>query len=262
MRKLFSSTSLNKQKENYKLIGNFNKPPFYLLFLTFLTMLTFYLSLILWFCVTFANASNHKHKQHTNATKTEDPVYKMTAVDYYQTSPVWLADVKGPDNVVKGYPRDEDIQSGPLTGYNFKLDMNAYPEPGKQPPVNHPEVQEVLKHLDFEKIPQSKTRVVKDWVLDLSGYDTTKDPDCWWSASLCKKPKLSYIPEDISYCPNKGDWGLNYDDGPYKIWYPNSEEDKDFDQPRFYNFLVDKGKQKATLFCKLSKKNFRTLAHM
>ncbi|KAI9258709.1 hypothetical protein EDC94DRAFT_613248 [Helicostylum pulchrum] len=101
----------------------------------------------------------------------------------------------------------------------------------------------------MSKVGTAPPRIVKDWVLDITHYPAQEDPDCWWSASLCKKPKISYIPEDISFCPNKGDWGLNYDDGPYKFWYPTTELDKKFDQPRFYNFLVDSAnKQKATLF--------------
>ncbi|KAI8056356.1 hypothetical protein BDF21DRAFT_318392, partial [Thamnidium elegans] len=165
------------------------------------------------------------------------------------TSPAWLSHIKGPSYVATGYPFEDEIKSGPLPKTGFKLNLRAYPEPNKQPPVNHPEVQAVLKQLDLSKVGTAPPRIVKDWVLDITHYPAQEDPDCWWSASLCKKPKISYIPEDISFCPNKGDWGLNYDDGPYKFWYPTTELDKKFDQPRFYNFLVDSAnKQKATLF--------------
>ncbi|KAL7310106.1 hypothetical protein PS15m_010908 [Mucor circinelloides] len=181
-------------------------------------------------------------------TNTNDAdVTRASSAEFVQSSPVWLANVRVPSNVATQYPRDEDVKAGPLPKTTFKLDLTSYPEPNKQPPVNHPEVQEVLKHLDFSKIPNSKPRVVKDWVFDMKGY-SRDDPDCWWSSSLCKKPKVSYLPEDISICPNKGTWGLNYDDGPYKKWWPASEKEKEYDQPRFYNYLVEKGKQKATLF--------------
>lgn len=184
----------------------------------------------------------------TNKTQNNDP-FKINSAEFVQTSPIWLKDVKIPTvNVVKGYPRDEDVQEGPLQTGSIILDKDAYPVLNKQPPVDHPEVQAVLDVLDFSQIPPAPTRQVKNWVLDINDYSRT-DPDCWWSASLCKKPKVTYIPEDISYCPNQGDWGLNYDDGPYKNLWPRTEKDKEFDQPRFYNFLLNKKKQKATLFC-------------
>ncbi|GAN07679.1 family 4 carbohydrate esterase [Mucor ambiguus] len=182
------------------------------------------------------------------ATNTNDAdVTRASSAEYVQSSPAWLANVKVPTNVVTQLPFDDEIKAGPLPKEPFKLDLNSYPKPNKQPPVDHPEVQAVLKHLDFSIIPKSKPRIVKDWVFDMKDYNRT-DPDCWWSSSLCKKPKVSYLPEDISICPNKGTWGLNYDDGPYKMWWPTSEKQKEYDQPRFYNYLVEKGKQKATLF--------------
>lgn len=187
-------------------------------------------------------------------TTPEEPV-RANAADYVQTSPAWLANIKGPNNVVKGFPRDEDIKSAPLPEHltSFKIDLASYPETNKQPPTNHPEVQAVLKQLDFSKVPKIKPRIVKNWIFDMSGYNASRDDDCWWSASVCTKSKLSYIPPDISMCPNKGDWGLNYDDGPYKKWWPTSDKDKEYDQPKFYNFLVEQNKQRATLFCKVIK---------
>ena len=32
---------------------------------------------------------------------------------------------------------------------------------------------------------------------DTDKYNDDKDPDCWWTASQCKKPKHQNIPEDI-----------------------------------------------------------------
>ncbi|KAI9473590.1 MAG: hypothetical protein EXX96DRAFT_487746 [Benjaminiella poitrasii] len=171
--------------------------------------------------------------------------------DFFQKSPVWLSTVRGPKNaaqVVKSFPADEDIHAGPLSSGRAILDLKSYPEVNKQPSPHHPEVLAVLKQLDFTWIPNTAPRKVKNWVMDTTLYDASKDPDCWWSATLCKTPKLGYIPEDISICPQKGDWGLNFDDGPYRISWPKSEQEKMYDQPRFYNFLVSSGKQKATLF--------------
>ncbi|KAI8973434.1 hypothetical protein BDF20DRAFT_824072 [Mycotypha africana] len=173
---------------------------------------------------------------------------KTSNTEFVQTSPAWLSQVSIPPGVPRSLPRDEDIKAGPIVPGSIKLDTTKYPETLKQPPTDHPEVQAVIKQLDFSKVPQAPVRIKKEWSPDVTGYNVTTDPDCWWTATICKKPKVSYIPEDIYMCPNKGDWGLNYDDGPYKSWWPTSEKDKEYDQPRFYNFLIEKGKQKATLF--------------
>ncbi|KAL1931443.1 hypothetical protein VTP01DRAFT_9585 [Rhizomucor pusillus] len=165
-----------------------------------------------------------------------------------QVSPPWLADVPIPPEsaVVREYPKDENIKVQALPG-PYKLDLTKYPPPLKTPSGDHPEVQKVMSMLDWSKVPQIEKRTIKTWAVDTSGYDARSDPDCWWSASTCKKPKLSYLPEDIYMCPTPGDWGLNYDDGPLRIWSFN-ETLKQWEEPRFYNFLVEHGKQKATLF--------------
>lgn len=168
------------------------------------------------------------------------------------TSPVWLADVAGPTDpaiVAQEYPKDETvIRNRELPG-PYPLDISTYPKPLQPPPTDHPEVQKVMSQLDWSKVPQIEPRTIKVWAVDISGYNAHQDPDCWWSASTCKRPKLDYLPEDIYTCPNAGDWGLNYDDGPLRIWSFN-ETQKAWQEPHFYNFLVDHGKQKATLFCK------------
>ena len=66
-------------------------------------------------------------------------------------------------------------------------------------------------------------------------YNDDKDPDCWWTASECKKPKHQNIPEDIYECPEPNTWGLTFDDGP------------NCTHNAFYDFLKEK-KLKATLF--------------
>lgn len=168
-----------------------------------------------------------------------------------QTSPAWLADVAGPTGnvVIQSYPKDEDIKAGPLPAEPYQLDLSTYPKPLQKPATDHPEVQNVIRQLDWSKVPQIPVRTIKVWAVDTSGYDSRQDPDCWWSASTCKRPKLSYLPEDIYMCPTPGDWGLNYDDGPLRVWSFN-ETEKQWQEPRFYNFLVNYNKQKATLFCK------------
>ena len=48
-------------------------------------------------------------------------------------------------------------------------------------------------------------------------------------------------------CPNAGDWGLNYDDGPYNPSDDDEELNK-YAEPELYNFLAKNKNQKATLF--------------
>ncbi|ORX54564.1 glycoside hydrolase/deacetylase [Hesseltinella vesiculosa] len=164
-----------------------------------------------------------------------------------QSSPAWLNHVAVPTaGVVKQVPRPDQFQTGDLKPVD--LDLSMYPEILKQPPVNHPEVQAVVKAIDWNKVPKIAPRIVKDWTFDIKSYDSDTDKDCWWSATSCKTPKADYLPEDIYYCPRAGDWGLNYDDGPYKMMYPTSDQDKLYDQPRFYNYLVANNMQRATLF--------------
>ncbi|KAI9011892.1 chitin deacetylase 1 [Phycomyces nitens] len=71
--------------------------------------------------------------------------------------------------------------------------------------------------------------------LDMTGYDTATDPDCWWSATQCVKPKTAGINADIYDCPQPNTWGLTFDDGP------------NCSHNAFYDFLEEK-KQKASMF--------------
>lgn len=192
------------------------------------------------------------HRVHSIKATNHPPPTTVDPADFAQTSPVWLKGIHGPPGsiVALSYPEEERIKAGPLSEAIFQLDVKRYPAPNQPPSTDHPEVQSVLRLLDFSKIPRTPPRKVKEWTLDVSTYDVAKDPDCWWSATVCKKPKVKYIPEDIYMCPRKGDWGLNYDDGPYKAWWPTTEKEKEYDQPRLYNFLLQHGQQKATLFCK------------
>ncbi|KAI8327738.1 hypothetical protein BC941DRAFT_364410 [Chlamydoabsidia padenii] len=65
--------------------------------------------------------------------------------------------------------------------------------------------------------------------LDMTGYDQANDPDCWWSASTCTKPKHPGVNEDIYQCPEPDTWGLTYDDGPncsHNAFYDYLEQQK------------------------------------
>ncbi|WFD31082.1 hypothetical protein MSPP1_002114 [Malassezia sp. CBS 17886] len=61
------------------------------------------------------------------------------------------------------------------------------------------------------------------------------DPDCWWTATGCKKPKANTLPADLSECAEDNTWGLTFDDGP------------NCTHNAFYDFLQEK-KLRASLF--------------
>ncbi|PWN21775.1 glycoside hydrolase/deacetylase [Microstroma glucosiphilum] len=71
---------------------------------------------------------------------------------------------------------------------------------------------------------------------DFSGvtYDTSTDPDCWWTQTGCTKPKAAGIPDDVITCPEAKTWGLSFDDGP------------NCTHNAFYDFLQTNN-QKATM---------------
>ncbi|GAA5802817.1 hypothetical protein HPULCUR_008292 [Helicostylum pulchrum] len=90
--------------------------------------------------------------------------------------------------------------------------------------------------IDWTKAPNIPVRTfTAAGGLDFTGYSSASDPDCWWSASVCTKPKLADINADIANCPEPETWGLTYDDGP------------NCSQNAFYNYLEEQ-KLKATMF--------------
>jgi peptidoglycan/xylan/chitin deacetylase (PgdA/CDA1 family) len=127
-----------------------------------------------------------------------------------------------------------------------ELDSSAYPEAWAPASTKGSEIQAVMKAIDWSKVPKvSPNKATKDGNVVVT--DSKSDSSCWWSSTNCVKPKVDYLPEDIVYCPNAGDWGLNYDDGPYNP----SEDDKELNayaEPVLYNFLAKNNNQKATLF--------------
>ncbi|CDS08304.1 hypothetical protein LRAMOSA02252 [Lichtheimia ramosa] len=160
-------------------------------------------------------------------------------------SPTWLPDFPKPSGVVTSYP------TGPAdTGATLDkttLNLTAYPEPWGKPTVDHPEIKAVIDAIDWSHVPNATVNKAKsNGDLDMDGYDASNDPYCWWSDTNCIKPKVSYLPEDIYYCPNVGDWGLNFDDGPYN---PSDDDPilNKYSEPELYNFLAEHN-QTATLF--------------
>lgn len=161
-------------------------------------------------------------------------------------SPTWLPDFPIPSDVASGYPSGSPNITSTLS--HKTLNLKDYPEPWGKPTTNHPEIKAVINAIDWSKVPKAPVRKAgSNGDLIMTGYDASKDPYCWWSDSNCVKPKASYLPEDVSICPNAGDWGLNYDDGPYNY----SDDDKELNkyaEPELYNFLAKTNNQKATLF--------------
>lgn len=47
-----------------------------------------------------------------------------------------------------------------------------------------------------------------------TGYNSNTDPDCYWTATECTKPKHAGILEDITTCDEPHTWGYTFDDGP------------------------------------------------
>ncbi|KAI8089483.1 uncharacterized protein BX664DRAFT_365499 [Halteromyces radiatus] len=162
-----------------------------------------------------------------------------------QKSPTWLPDFSV-SGVVQSYPTGAPDTNSTLD--KTTLNMTAYPGAWEPATTDHPEIQAVMNSIDWTKVPKAPTaKADKDGGVVFGNYDENKDPYCWWSDTNCVKPKVDYLPEDIYYCPNVGDWGLNYDDGPYNP----SDDDKELNayaEPVLYNFLAQNNNQKATLF--------------
>ncbi len=93
------------------------------------------------------------------------------------------------------------IPTGPITE-KCSLDRSSYPEPWEEPDINHPEVQRAIKSIDWSHVPNFEPR------FEGMVYDDHTDEACWWSKSLCTKPKIKYIPEDVEFCQTPGDFGL------------------------------------------------------
>ena len=81
--------------------------------------------------------------------------------------------------------------------------------------VNSSEFTTLYNSIDWTKAPNIPVRTLTaSGALDFTNYSAATDPDCWWSASVCTKPKLADVNADIANCPEPETWGLTYDDGP------------------------------------------------
>ncbi|CAO0798768.1 unnamed protein product [Mucor circinelloides] len=126
--------------------------------------------------------------------------------------------------------------------------LSGFPEPWSKPDTNNAEVQAVYNKLDLSKIPKAPVRKQNSDGSWVSNSDGASDPYCWWSSTNCVVPKASYLPPDIYTCPNKGDWGLNYDDGPFNRYTDsNAAVENKYAEPALYNFLAENNLH-STLF--------------
>lgn len=122
-----------------------------------------------------------------------------------QSSPVWLSNVQPMPGNVKTYPSDvSKIPTGPLSRDIKSQVLKGYPPPLKLPPTNSPEVQAVIKAIDWSKVPNIPPRKPRsDGYVITQGYDES-DPDCWWSVSRCVKVQsymyshMHFIHDDLS----------------------------------------------------------------
>lgn len=77
------------------------------------------------------------------------------------------------------------------------------------------EFQNFYNSIDWANAPNISVRTLgADGSIDMTGYDSQNDPDCWWTSSTCTVPKLKDVNADIYECPEPETWGLTYDDGP------------------------------------------------
>jgi hypothetical protein len=98
------------------------------------------------------------------------------------------------------------------------------------------EFKALYNSIDWSKAPNITVRKLgSDGAVIMDGYNEGTDPDCWWSATTCTKPKLEGVNEDIYTCPEPETWGLTYDDGP------------NCSHNAFYDYL-EAEKIKATMF--------------
>ncbi|KAJ3040977.1 hypothetical protein HDV00_010049 [Rhizophlyctis rosea] len=102
----------------------------------------------------------------------------------------------------------------PTSTAAFGIQADKYPQPwtiastGKE---NDAELLSVYNAIDWTQVPNSP---IKPSDLSMAGYDFNNDPDCWWTASLCTKPKAPGLNADVTICPKGNSWGLTFDDGP------------------------------------------------
>ncbi|CAO3703241.1 unnamed protein product [Rhizopus stolonifer] len=99
------------------------------------------------------------------------------------------------------------------------------------------EFKALYESIDWTKAPSIPVRGISATTggLDMASYDSATDPDCWWSSTTCKTPKIEGVNADLYECPEPDVWGLTFDDGP------------NCSHNAFYDYLSE-NKQKASMF--------------
>lgn len=121
----------------------------------------------------------------------------------------------------------------------FKFDPTEWPTSWEVATSNgmnaSAEFKALYASINWNNAPNISVRKLKDGAPDMSDYDMTNDPDCWWSATTCTEPKHADTNPDIYSCPEPETWGLTFDDGP------------NCSHNAFYDYLSEQ-KLKATMF--------------
>lgn len=86
---------------------------------------------------------------------------------------------------------------------NFNI--AAFPPVNAVPPTNSPEVKEWLKGLSFADVPALTIHTGNPPACP--ALASIPADQCWWTCQTCPA-------DDIQDCPNSGDWGITFDDGP------------------------------------------------
>lgn len=117
-----------------------------------------------------------------------------------QSSPAWLSDVKVLPGNVDSYPVDASkIPTGPFSS-NSNITLQGYPSPGETPSIQSPQVQAVIKAIDWSQVPKASIRKAdNDGNLQMKGYNEASDPSCWWSATGCVKVYYNMIHHALYY---------------------------------------------------------------
>lgn len=149
-----------------------------------------------------------------------------------------------PSNVVTSYNPGPYDTSATLSTQT----LSGFPTTWIPADTTSKEVVDMYNKIDWTKVPKAPVRKQNadgSWV---STSDGASDPYCWWSSTNCVTPKASYLPSDIYTCPTQGDWGLNYDDGPFNRYTDsNAAEQNPYAEPALYNYLANNGLH-STLF--------------
>ncbi|KAF9171824.1 hypothetical protein BGX21_001764 [Mortierella sp. AD011] len=162
-----------------------------------------------------------------------------------QSSPTFLPKFTAPSGVITAWPPANTaaaLPSGPLSTAAFTL--SGYPTMNEvvKNAATDPNIVPIMAAIDWTKVPN-----IPPTNDTIGASYPSSDPNCWWTKGGCVTPKISYIPQDIYYCPTPGTWGLTYDDGPM-YYYPVTAENSKWAEPNLYDYLLNHNNQKADLF--------------